>query len=98
MEKGEKFTIYNVSYQILGENWYDEIEEFDEDEYYAKVHLDGKSGMIDSKGIEFVPCIYEEIDDYFDEDGLAVVKRDGLYGKINREGEEIITAMFDEIE
>ncbi len=100
MEKDEKFTIYNIDHQILGENWYDEIEEFDEDEegYYAKVHLDGKVGMIDSSGIEFVPCIYEEIDDYFDEDGLALVKRNGLYGKINRDGDEVITAMFDEIE
>jgi len=58
VEKGTKFGILNED----GTNWlapiYDEILY---DGYYFKVSKDGKWGMLDHQGEEFMPICYEEI-------------------------------------
>lgn len=64
---------------------------------YAAVVLNGKTGLIDLKGIQIIPCEFDNDLLYF-ENNLALIKKDGKFGYIDVNADIIIPIIYDEAE
>jgi hypothetical protein len=58
----------------------------------AQVEINGKKGLINSRGKVVIPVIYAKIEEFHY--GFAVVKRDGKFGFVNFKGKEVIPAIY----
>ena len=72
-------------------NKYDEVYDFSNG--LAKVKRNDKSGFINTKGEEVIPCVYDYIESFAD--GLALIAQDNKWGYINIKGEEVIPCIYD---
>lgn len=58
----------------------------------AIVTKDGKHGLVDMTGKEFIPCQYEKV--HFFSEGFAAVQRDGKWGYVDRSGNEAVPCQY----
>ena len=98
-KKGEEIETLPLGYIGVLENKYDEIYLTDESKDACVVELDGRYGVINSKGEEIVKCIYLDADTEFNEYGLIIVKNEeGKAGIINNKGDIVVDFKYDDIE
>lgn len=77
---------------VITKDKYDCISLYDD---IYKVEKNKKSGILDSKGNEFIPVCYDYIG--FFSDDLAIVEINNKYGFINKHNELVINAIYDDV-
>ena len=81
----------------ISKNWRDKYVIVLDDFYkgFALVMLNGKFGLVNTKGEEVVPPKYDDVNDFYH--GFARVQLNGKYGFVNTEGVEIVPPMYDDV-
>ncbi|WP_066894656.1 WG repeat-containing protein [Clostridium nigeriense] len=88
-----KYNLYTIKGEKITEDEYDYIG-FESDGLIGVVK-DGKSGFINEKGEEEIPCIYESALPF--SDGYTVVSNGGKYGIIDKDNNAVIDIKYDGI-
>lgn len=94
-QNGEEdvFKIYSTNH-LIGYKNYDLITKFQSG--VACVYKDNKTGFINSKGEEIIPCIYDNNCFFCDlSDDLIVLRKDLKYGFADKTGKIVIPVIYD---
>ena len=92
LRQAGKSGAYNLSNRIEIDCLYDELFEFN-DNNYAKIKIKNQYGLINSLGKIVVPVIYDDVMNR--ETSFSVVLKQNKYGVVNDSGKEVIPTIYD---